>query len=140
MQLCNFAHNVLSQKTMFKVSNKSTRKRCLLISKMTLKGPERRHLTTGYLPEVTVQNHVLHSFSENIYQFAIKSLLSVPVSSSTAFNFNNSRPWYVILWKMRNHFRNIWFMKNSEGQHFLYLKKKTASKRAAISVSQNWTS
>ena len=31
-QFCNFAHNVLSQKkTMFKVINRNTRKRCLLI-------------------------------------------------------------------------------------------------------------
>ena len=31
--------------------------------KITLKTSERRHLTTSYLPEVTVQNHVLDSFS-----------------------------------------------------------------------------
>ena len=43
---------------MFKVSNRNTRKRYLLISKITLKTSERRHLTTSYLPEVTVQNHV----------------------------------------------------------------------------------
>ena len=48
----------LAKKTMFKVSNRNTRKRCLLISKITLKTSERRHLTTSYLPEVTVQNHV----------------------------------------------------------------------------------
>ena len=53
----------LAKKTMFKVSNRNTRKRCLLISKITLKTSERRHLTTSYLPEVTVQNHVLDSFS-----------------------------------------------------------------------------
>ena len=43
-------------------------------------------------------------------------------SSPTARNFNNSRPIYVILWEMRNHYRNIWFMKNSKCQHFLFLK------------------
>ena len=43
-------------------------------------------------------------------------------SSPTARNFNNSRPIYVILRKMRNHYRNIWFMKNSKCQHFLFLK------------------
>ena len=53
-----YTHNVLSQKTMFKVSNISTRRRCLLISKITLKTSERRHLTTSYLPEITVQNHI----------------------------------------------------------------------------------
>ena len=40
---------------MFKVSNKSTEKRC---QKITLKTSEQRHLTTSYLPEVTVQNLV----------------------------------------------------------------------------------
>ena len=49
---------------------------------------------------------------------------SVLLSSSTALNFNNSRPIYVILWEMRNHYRNIWFMKNSKCQHFLFLKKQ----------------
>ena len=43
-------------------------------------------------------------------------------SSPVARNFNNSRPMYVILWEMRNHYRNIWFMKNSKCQHFLFLK------------------
>ena len=106
---------------MFKVSNRNTRKRCLLISKITLKTSERRHLTTSYLPEVTVQNHILDSLQ---CQFAIKSLLSVLLSSSTARNFNNSRPIYVILWEMRNAYRNIWFRKNSKCQHFLFLKKQ----------------
>ena len=56
LQLCNFAHNVLSQKkkTMVKFRNRNTRKRYLLISKITLKTSERCHLTTKYLPEVTV--------------------------------------------------------------------------------------
>ena len=49
----------LAKKTMFKVSNRNTRKRCLLISKITLKTSERCHLTTSYLPEATVQNHIL---------------------------------------------------------------------------------
>ena len=109
---------------MFKISNRNTRKRCPLISKTTLKTSERRLLTTSYLSEITVQNHISDSFSKNIYQFAIKSLLSVLLSSSTARNFNNSRPIYVILWEMRNHYRNIWFMKNSKCQHFLFLKKQ----------------
>ena len=48
----------LAKKTMFKVSNKNTSKRCLLISKITLQTSKQRHLTTSYLPKVTVQNHV----------------------------------------------------------------------------------
>ena len=89
----------LAKKTMFKVSNRNTRKRCLLISKITLKTSERCHLTTSYLPEVTVQSHILDGLQ---CQFAIKSLPSVLLSSSTARNFNNSRPIYVILREMRN--------------------------------------
>ena len=104
---------------MFKVTNSNTRKRCLLISKITLKTSERCHLTTSHLPDVTVQNHILESLQ---CQFAIKSLPSVLLSSSTARNFNNSRPIYVILWEMRNNYRTIWFMKNSKCQHFLFLK------------------
>ena len=108
---------------MFKVSNRNTRKRCLLISKITLKTSERRHLTTSYLPEVTVQNHILDSLQ---CQFAIKSLFPVLLSSSTARNFNNSRPIYVILWEMRNHYQKAWFMKiqNVFFSFVLFLKKQ----------------
>ena len=92
----------LAKKTMFKVSNRNTRKRCLLISKIILITSERSHLTTSYLPEVTVQNHVMSRIYTNLK------------SSPTARNFSNSRPIYVILWEMRNHYRNTWFMKNSK--------------------------
>ena len=68
---------------MFKVNNRNTRKRCLLISKITLKTLERCHLSTSYLLEVAVQNHILDSLQS---QFAIKSLLSVLLSSSAARN------------------------------------------------------
>ena len=66
---------------MFKVNNRNTRKRCLLISKITLKTLEQCHLSTSYLLEVAVQNHILDSLQ---CQFAIKSLLSVLLSSSKA--------------------------------------------------------
>ena len=72
-----------------------------------------------YLLEVTVQNHVLY-----IYKFEIKSLLSVLLSSLTDRNFNTSRPIYVILWEMKNHYRNIWFMKIQNISIFLFLKKQ----------------
>ena len=144
MQLCNFAHNLLSQKeTIFKVSNRNTRKRCLLISKLTLKASERRHLITSYLPEVTVQNHILDSLQ---CQFAIKSLSSVLLLSSTARNFNNSRPIYFISWEMRHNFQTIWFMKNSKCHHFLFLNKQPQKgtifstfylQRASLLVSQS---
>ena len=99
-----------AKKTMFKVSNRITRNICLLISKITLKTSKRRHqLFAGGI----------YLWNLNIYQFAIKRPLSVLLSSSTARNFNNSRLIYVIFWEMRNHYRNIWFMKNSKCQHFL---------------------
>ena len=75
LQLCNFAHNVPSQKkqqkkttkkqkkAMLTVCNRNTRKRCLLISKKTLKTSEQRYLTASYLLDVTVQKHILDSFS-----------------------------------------------------------------------------
>ena len=53
----------LAKKTMLKVSNRNTRKRCLLILKIALKTSEWRHLITSYLLEVTVQNHILDIFS-----------------------------------------------------------------------------
>ena len=101
----------LAKKTMFKVSNRNARKRCLLISKITFKTSDWRHLITSYLPEVTVQNHVLDSFSYNIYQFAIKSLLPVLLSSSTARNFNNSWLLYLRFSETINLCRKIWLMR-----------------------------
>ena len=77
--------------------------------------PDYKLFAGGDCPE-----HILNSLQ---CQFAIKSLLSVLLSSSTARNFNNSRPMYAILWEMINNYRTIWFMKNSKCQHFLFLKK-----------------
>ena len=54
----------LAKNTIFiKVSDRNTRRKCLLISKITLKTSGRHHLTINFLPKVTVQNHVLDSFS-----------------------------------------------------------------------------
>ena len=52
------------------------------------------------------------------------SLLSVLLSSSTSRNLNNSRPIYVILLEMRNHCRNIWFMRIQNVSIFLFLEKQ----------------
>ena len=132
---------------MLKISNRNTR--CLFISKIILKTSGRRHLTTSYLSQVTVQNHVFDSFSQNIYQFTIKRLLSVLLSSSTARNFNNSRPIYVILRNEKSLLKYL-IHENSECQHFLFLKKQSQNfftfqfllfiQRAAISGSQSQTS
>ena len=145
MQLCNFAHNVLSQKTMFKVSNRNTRKRYLLISKITLKTSERRHLTTSYLPEVTVQNHVWTVFpkiynnlqSKVCFKFCFqvrRPVISTIVNPFMSF-YEKSLPKYLI-------------HENSKCQHF-FISEKTVPKtdkffnflryiqKAAISVSQS---
>ena len=127
---------------MFKVSNRNTRKRCLLISKITLKTSERRHLTTSYLPEVTAQNHVLDSFSQNIYQFAIKSYGPYFQQQQTHICYfmrnKKSLPKYLSHEKFK--------------MSVLFISEKTAPKldkifnllsyiqRVAISVSQSQTS
>ena len=92
----------LAKKKLFKVSSKNIRKTCLSISKITLKTSERSHLTTSCLLEVTVQNHVLDSFSKNIYQFEIKSLLSVLLSSWFMKIFDSWKfelPAFFYFWK-----------------------------------------
>ena len=55
--------------------------------KNNIKNVRKCHLTTSYFPYVTVQNHILDSLQ---CEFAIKSLPSVLLSSSTVRNFNNS--------------------------------------------------
>ena len=80
----------LAKKAIFKVSNRNTRKRC---QKITLKVSEQRHLTTSYLPEVTVQNHVWAVFpriytnlqSEVCFQFCFQDRR--PVISTIANPF-----------------------------------------------------
>ena len=132
---------------MFKVSNRNTRKRCLLISKITLKSSQRRHLTTSCWSGVNIQNRVLDNFSQNIYQHEIKSLFSVLLSSSTTRKFNNSRPIYIIFWEDIS-LPKYFIHENSKCQH-LFISKKTALKtdkffnflpyiqKTAISVSQS---
>ena len=120
MQLCNFAHNGLSQKTMFKVSNRNSCKRCLLISKITLKTSKQRHLTTSYLPKVTVQNHVWTVFfriytnvqSKLCFQFCFQ--VRRPVISTIV---NPYMSFY------EKHYRNIWVVKIQNIIIFLFLKK-----------------
>ena len=124
LQLCNFTHNVLSQKTMLKVSNRNTRKRCRLISKITLKTSGRRHLTTNQLfaGGNCLEPCLGQFFREYMPIFNQKSTFSL-FSSSTTRNFDNSRLIYVILWEIRNHYRNIWSMKIQNVSIFLFLKK-----------------
>ena len=147
VQLCNFAHSVLSQKTMLKVSNRNTRKRCRLISKITLKTSGRRHLTTNQLfaGGNCLEPCLGQFFLEYMPIFNQKSTFSL-FSSSTTRNFDNSRLIYVILWEIRNHYRNIWSMKIQNVSIFLFLKKQPQKRTNlstfylifnAISVSQS---
>ena len=97
---CNYVTlltTYLAKKTMLEVSNRNTRKRCLLISKIRLKTSGQRHLTTSYLTEVIVQNHVLDSFCNQKSTF------------SSAFKFDV--PKYLI-------------HENSKCQHFFISGKK----------------
>ena len=112
MQLCNFAHNLLSQKkTMFKVSNRNTRKRCPLIWKITLKASERRPLTTSYLLEETFQNYVFPRIYTNLqskvwFQFCFQvrqPIISTIVDPYMSFY----EKWEIITeifdsWKIQN--------------------------------------
>ena len=65
------------KKTMFKVSNRNTRKRCLLISKITLKTSERRHLTTSCLSEAFIPRIYTNFQSKVCFQFCFQVRRSV---------------------------------------------------------------
>ena len=106
----------LPKKTIFKASNKNTRKRSLLISKITLKTSERPHLTTGYWPEVMVQNHVWTVFPR-IYT-NLQSKVCFRFCCSTARSFNNSKPIHVILWEIITEIFYSWKFKMLTFFHF----------------------
>ena len=109
------------KKTMFKVSNRNTRKICLLmISKITLKASERRHPTTTYLAEVTVQNHVWTVFLRIYTNLQSKVLLS----SLTARNFNNRNLFMSFYEKSLTKYL---VNENSKFEHF-FISEKTAPK------------
>ena len=113
---------------MFKVTNRNTSKRCLLISKATLKTSERHRLNTSYLREVTVQNHVLDNFSyilqSNIcfqFYFQVQRLVISRIVDPYMSFFEK---WEVITemfqsWKIQNVYI-FYFWKNSpkNGQIF----------------------
>ena len=119
---------------MFKVSNRNTRRKCLLITKITLKTSERRHLTTSYLPAVTVQKHLQSKVCFQFYFQVRRPVISTIVNPFMSF-YEKSLPKYLI-------------HENSKCQHF-FISEKTVPKtdkffnflpyiqRAAISVSQS---
>ena len=137
LQLCNFAGNALRQKKkkMFKASNRDIKKRCLPVSKTTLKITER----CRYLLKVTIQNHITMPICN-------QRSASVLLSSSTARNFNNSWPIYVIYekWGIITELFHSW---NIQNVSIFYFWKKQSQKwtnfsnvylqRAAILVSQS---
>ena len=92
----------------------------------------RRHLTTSYLPEVTVQNHVWTVFpiiytnlqSKFCFQFCCQ--VQRPVISTIV---NPYMSFY------ENHYRNIWFMRIQNAHIFLFLEKQP--QKATISVPQS---
>ena len=137
-----------AKKTVFKVSNRNTRWRCLLISKITFKTLERCHLTPSHLSGVTLQNHVLGSFFYKIdtnlqpkfcLQFCFqvwRPIISTIVDPYTSF----SGKWEIITeifdsWKTQNA-STFYFWKNAPkiDKFFNYLPN---IQRATISVSQN---
>ena len=111
--MCNFVHNVLSQKTMFKVSNRNTRKRCLLISKITLKTSERRHLTTSCLSEAFVPRIYTNFQSKVCFQFCFQ--IRRPVISTIVNPFMSLYDKSLL---------KYFIYENSKCQCFLFLKKQ----------------
>ena len=102
-----------SYSAMFKVSNRNTRKRCLFISKITLKPSERRHLINSYLWNVTVQNHVLDSFSRIYTNLKSKFCFQFCFQVRQPVILTMENPLYFILWEMR------------KCQHFFISEKTT---------------
>ena len=138
MHLCNFVHNVLNQKTMFKVSNRNTRKRCLLISKITLKTSERRHLTTSCLSEACIPRIYTNFQSKVCFQFCFQ--VRRPVISTIADPYMS----FYEKWEIISKVFDSWKFKISAK-----MSEKTPPKtdklfnflpciqRAAMSVSQS---
>ena len=149
MQLCNFAHNVFSQKkqTMFKVTNRNTRKRCLLISKIILKTSERRNLTTSYLLKVTAQTISWTVFSRiytNLqskvcFQFCFQ--VRRPVISTIADPYMSFyEKWEIITeifdsWKIQN--VSIFYFWKTAPKMDKFFNFLPYIQRVAISVSQS---
>ena len=111
---------------MLKVINRNTTKRCLLISKITLATSGLRHLTTSYLREVTLQNHVLIHInlqSKVCFQFCFQVWRSV-ISTIADPYMSFYEKWEIITeifdsWKIQN-VSIFYFWKSSpkNGQSF----------------------
>ena len=137
----------LVKKTMFRVSNRNTRKRCLLISRITLKTSERRHLTISYLPEVTVQNHIWTVFpriytnlqSKVCFQFCFqvrRPVISIMADPYTSFY--EKWEWlqkYLIHEKFK--MSAFFISENTAPKMDKFLNFLPYIQRAAISVSQS---
>ena len=133
---------------MFIVSNRNTRKRCLLISKITLQTSERSHLTTSYLSEITVQNHVLDSFLDRIntnlqskfcFQFCFqvrRLVISTIVDHICHFMRNEkSLPKYLIHEKFK--MSGFFISEKSNPKNWNIFQLFTLYSKVVISVSQS---
>ena len=83
--------------------------------------------------ESCLQNIALSSlqlFSCASYWVDLDDIQWNEVATSTAHNFNNSRPLYLIFSNMINLCPNIWFIKNSNVSNFYF--EKGAAKKAQI--------
>ena len=120
---------------MFRVSNRNTRKRCLLISRITLKTSERRHVTISYLPEVTVQNHIWTVFprmytnfqSKVCFQFCFqvrRTVISIIVNLCHFVRFMKIQNVFLFLKKNSPKNRQIFqlFTLYSKSRHFIITK------------------
>ena len=92
-----------------------------MISKITLKASERRHPTTTYLAEVTVQNHVWTVFLR-IYT-NLQSKVSLQFCFQVWPPVTSTIETYLCHF-MRNHYQNIWLMKIQNLNTFLFLRKQ----------------
>ena len=120
----------LAKKKMLNVSNRNTRKRCLFISKITLKTSDRRHLITSYLREVTVQNHVLDSFPR-IYT-NLKSKVEICFQNRRPINSTIVDPYmsFYEKWEIISEIFDSWKLKMSA---FSYFWKNSPKKRTNFS-------
>ena len=90
-------------------------------------GPKSFKLLADISFESGLQNTVLPSlllFSWACFYVDLDDIQWNERATSTARNFNNSRPSYLKFSNMINLCTNIWFVENSKCQQFLFWKRK----------------
>ena len=94
-------------------------------------GPKNFKLLADISFESSLQNTLLPSlllFSCACYYVDLDNIQWNEVATSTARNFNNSWPLYLIFLNIINLCPNIWFIKNLKCQQFFHLKKEPPKK------------